>query len=109
MSSTLDYKGYTADIVYDAEGGVLAGSVLGVRDGICFEAESAADVESAFHEAVDDYLEFCAEKGKEPEVPYKGSFNVRISPDLHRAAAMAAIEKDESLNRFVADAIAAAV
>ncbi len=109
MSSTLDYKGYTANIVYDAEGGVLSGTVIGIRDGICFEAESAADVESAFHEAVDDYLAFCAEKGKAPEVPYKGSFNVRIPPDLHRAAALAALRKNESLNHFVADAIAAAV
>ena len=109
MSSILDYKGYSADIVFDAEGGVLSGTVLGIRDGIVFEAKSVTDIENAFHDAVDDYLAFCTEKGKAPETPYKGSFNVRISPELHRAAALAAHRKKESLNRFVADAIAAAV
>ena len=109
MSSILDYKGYSADIVFDAEGGVLSGTVLGIRDGIIFEADSVADVEDAFHEAVDDYLAYCDEKGKAPEIPYKGSFNVRISPELHRAAALAARRRKESLNSFVAEAIAAAV
>lgn len=109
MSSILEYKGYSAEIVFDAEGSILSGAVLGIRDGIVFESDSVQSIEAEFHEAVDDYLEFCAEKGKEPEVPFKGSFNVRISPELHQAAALAARRKKESLNRFVADAIAAAV
>ena len=85
------------------------GSVVGMSDGVYFEVETAAGVESAFHEAVDDYLSFCKEKGKQPEKSYKGSFNVRINPDLHRAAALAAAVRKESLNQFVADAIAAAL
>ncbi|TJW09871.1 type II toxin-antitoxin system HicB family antitoxin [Parvibacter caecicola] len=80
-----------------------------MRDGIYFEAESAADIERAFHEVVDDYLAFCAEKGKSPEKSYKGSFNVRISPELHRAAATVAAIKNESPNQFVSKAIAAAL
>lgn len=73
------------------------------------EAESTAEIDRAFRDAVDDYLAFCAEKGKEPEKSYKGSFNVRVNPDLHRAAALAAALKRESLDQFVADAIAAAL
>lgn len=109
MSNILEYKGYVADVIFDVESRVLTGSVLGIRDSVIFEAGSCSDVETAFRDAVDDYLSFCEEKGKEPEAPFRGSFNVRISPELHRQAAMAARERHESLNRFVADAIAAAI
>lgn len=109
MSNVLAYQGYYATIEFDSESHMLCGSVVGMNDGVYFEAESAFDIEQAFHDAIDDYLAFCAEKGKEPEKSYKGSFNVRINPELHRAAAMAAAAKKESLNQFVADAIAAAL
>ena len=109
MSNVLTYKGYCATVEFDGDSKLLCGSVVGMRDGIYFEAESAGDIERAFHEAVDDYLAFCAEKGKSPEKSYKGSFNVRISPELHRAAAIAAAVKNESLNQFVSEAIAAAL
>ena len=109
MSNVLSYRGYYATVEFDSEEGLLCGSVVGMSDGVYFEVETAAGVESAFHEAVDDYLSFCKEKGKQPEKSYKGSFNVRINPDLHRAAALAAAVRNESLNQFVADAIAAAL
>ncbi len=109
MSNVLSYKGYSAPVEFDGERMILTGSVAGIRDGIFFEAEGASDVEARFHAAVDDYLAFCAEKGKEPERPFKGSFNVRVNPELHRRAALAAAERRESLNQFVAAAIAAAL
>ena len=65
--------------------------------------------ETEFHQAVDDYLAFCKDLGKEPNKPYKGLFNVRISPELHRKAAIAASLHGETLNAFVTNAIRAAV
>lgn len=109
MGSTLTYRGYTASVSYDADGAYLYGTVSGIRDKVYFEAEAARDVKSSFHEAVDEYIAFCAEKGKVPEKPFKGTFNVRIGSDLHERAALKAAEKGESLNQFVAEAIAAAV
>ena len=109
MSNVLSYKGYCATVEYDAEARLLCGSVVGMRDGVYFEAESSSGIEAAFHEAIEDYLELCREKGKVPEKSYKGSFNVRINPELHRGAAIAAATKKESLNQFVSDAIAAAL
>ena len=82
---------------------------VGGRDAIVFEGSTAEEVEQCFHDAVDDYLEFCAEKGKEPERAFKGSFNVRTGSELHKQAALAAAKKGESLNKFVAEAIAAAL
>ncbi|WP_221689136.1 type II toxin-antitoxin system HicB family antitoxin [Gordonibacter massiliensis (ex Traore et al. 2017)] len=109
MGRALTYKGYTAPVSFEAEGGYLYGTVLGIRDKIYFEGENAQEIVSSFHEAVDDYIAFCVEKGKDPEKPFKGTFNVRIGANLHERAALKAAEKDESLNRFVAEAIAAAV
>lgn len=109
MSGVLSYRGYYATVEYDADAQMLCGAVVGMRDGVYFETEHASEVERAFHEAVDDYLALCAEKGKEPEKSYRGTFNVRVNPDLHRAAAMAAAAKQESLNQFVAEAIEAAL
>ncbi|MDR0286114.1 MAG: type II toxin-antitoxin system HicB family antitoxin [Clostridiales bacterium] len=62
-------------------------------------------LKKAFSEAVEDYLVLCKEAGKEPMKSYKGSFNIRISPDLHRAAAVIAGKKEVSLNTFVEKAI----
>lgn len=39
---------------------------------------------------------------------FSGKFLVRISPDLHKKAALKALARGESLNQFVAEAIASA-
>ena len=109
MSNVLAYKGYFAPVEFDAEQHELTGMVTGIRDAIVFEGSTAEEVEQCFHDAVDDYLEFCAEKGKEPERAFKGSFNVRTGSELHKQAALAAAKKGESLNKFVTEAIAAAL
>lgn len=67
VCNVLTCKGYYATAEFDGDSKLLCGSVVGMRDGIYFEAESAADVERAFHETVDDYLAFCVKKGRSPE------------------------------------------
>lgn len=105
MSSWLTYKGYYAKPEYSAEDGILFGKIEDIADLVTFEAESAADIEQEFHDAVDDYLQTCKELGKEPEKKYSGSFNVRISPSLHKELARYAREHDSSLNEAVGKAI----
>lgn len=109
MGNMLTYRGYTASVSYDADGAYLYGTVSGIRDKVYFEAEDAREVVASFRGALDEYLAFCAEKGKAPEKPFKGTFNVRIGSELHERAALKAAEKGESLNQFVAEAIAASV
>ncbi len=109
MNNILEYRGYYTKVEYSAEDHVLYGKIEGIRDLVNFESENAENVEKEFHEAVDDYLAFCSDLGQAPDKPYKGLFNVRISPELHRKAAIAADKRGESLNAFVADAIRAAV
>lgn len=68
----MHYKGYTAQLEYSADDHIFFGRILGIRDMVYFQADSAKDIEREFHKAVDDYLEFCAEIGKEPQKEYNG-------------------------------------
>lgn len=109
MSNVMTYKGYSARIEYDDEDGILFGQIAGIRDGVGFHADTVEDLRTAFHEAVDDYLETCAKVGKEPQKPYSGKVMFRVSPELHRKAARAAELAGKSLNQWAEEALAQAV
>ena len=104
--SMLEYKGYHTVVRYNATDGTLRGIIEGINDYVDFQTTCIADVEKEFHCAVDDYLIFCSEVGKEPEKEYKGTFNVRIKPELHKKLAFKALEDGDSLNKAVENAIA---
>lgn len=105
MNNTMEYKGYIGSVEFSEEDALFYGKVLGIRALISYEGENAADLIADFHGAVDDYLELCAQSGTEPEKAYKGSFNVRISPELHKQAVIAAMSHNMSLNSFVETSI----
>ena len=109
MSNTIEYKGYIGSVEFSEEDGVFFGKVMGIRAMVSYEGEKAHDLVEDFHSAVDSYLETCAAEGIEPEKAYKGSFNVRISPELHKQAAITAAARQMSLNSFVESSIAQAV
>ena len=97
----MEYKGYTANISFDDEAGLFVGRLAGIRDCILFEAENAKDLQGAFREAVDDYLEGCAEFGKAPQKPFSGSMMLRVAPEAHAAASYAADNAGQSLNKWM--------
>jgi predicted HicB family RNase H-like nuclease len=105
MNNVMTYKGYSARVEYDDEDGILFGQVAGIRDGVGFHADNVEELRAAFHEAVDDYLETCAKVGKEPQKPYSGKMMFRVSPDVHRRAALAAELSGKSLNQWAEDVI----
>ena len=105
MNDILEYKGYYASLHFNSEDEVFYGKLLGIDDFVNFEGASVKDLKKAFHEAVEDYLETCKELGKEPNKTYKGTFNVRVTSDLHKAAAGFAAIHNISLNDFVKTAI----
>jgi len=102
----MEYKGYKGVAEFDEETKVIFGHVVGLRDVVTFQAESATEIEQAFHDSVDDYLEFCASRGESPEKPYSGNFMVRLESRLHRALANAAEEQGVSLNALVESTLA---
>ena len=109
MNSTLEYKGYCTRIEFDADAMLLHGKIEGINDLVTFESKESSRIEAEFHAAVDDYLDFCKEVGKEPEKEYRGLFNVRIQPGLHRRLATEAVRKNISMNALVEQAISSYV
>ena len=105
MNNTIEYKGYHTNVEYSADDNILFGKIEGINDLVTFECESVSEVEAAFQEAVDDYLAFCEDVGKEPDKEYKGIFNVRITPQMHRKAALEASKQGITLNAFISYAI----
>lgn len=105
LKNILEYKGYHTKIEFDSEELVLRGKIEGINDLVNFECEDIKDVEKEFHEAVEDYLAFCKEVGKKPDKEYKGTFNIRISPELHKQLANMAMKQGDTLNTSVEKAI----
>ncbi len=97
----LNYKGYAGDVEIDSDANVLHGRVLDIRDLITIEGKTVEEMKLAFQDSVDDYLEFCAELGKEPEKPYSGKLPFRTTPDHHRLIHLAATKVGKSINAWM--------
>ena len=108
MSRTLSYKGYRAAIEFSVEDDLFVGRIAGINDIVTFEGDSVAALKRGFREAVDDYLAACAEIGKKPEKAYSGQLMLRVSPEVHAKAALAAELTGKSLNQWSEEALAAA-
>lgn len=101
----IQYKGYHGNIEYSADDDMLIGSVFGIQDSLNYCGRSIEEITQAFHDCIDGYLEMCQTLGRRPDKEYKGSFNIRVTPQLHRSAAIAAEKQGISLNQFVQTAI----
>lgn len=104
-SDLIEYKGYHGSVHFDATQEIFYGKIEFIRDLVNFEASDAKSLVLAFKEAVDEYLADCNVLGKTPDVPFKGSFNIRISPALHREIGLYAIQHDSSVNNIVKSAL----
>ena len=105
----MEYKGYMGKVEFDDDAGVFHGDVVNTRDVITFQGKSVAELKKAFQESVDDYLNFCAQRGEEPEKPFSGQFVARIPPELHRKINLAASLSGKSLNAWVSEQLQSAV
>ncbi|BAN46422.1 type II toxin-antitoxin system HicB family antitoxin [Metapseudomonas resinovorans] len=98
--NSMSYRGYTARIEFDERDDIFVGRLLGVRDIISFQGQSVTELRGQFQVAVDDYLEDCAERGISPEKPASGKVMLRIRPEVHAAATIAAQAMGKSLNQW---------
>jgi predicted HicB family RNase H-like nuclease len=105
MSQTMKHKGYNGSVLYSGEDKLLHGRIIGIRDTVSYEGTDVRRLERHFKAAVEEYLKFCEVEGKTPDIPFKGSFNVRLTPDLHKRAALYAEEHSRKLNSVVYDAL----
>jgi predicted HicB family RNase H-like nuclease len=105
MTNTMTYKVYVTRIEYNDEDGIFTGRIAGIRDGVGFHADTVEGLREAFHEAVEDYVETCAKIGKEPQKTYSGQVMFRVSPEVHRKAALAAELSGKSLNQWAEEVL----
>ena len=106
MANTIEYKGYIWSIEYSSEDKCFFGKLEMIEDLVTFESDNAHDLEKNFHNAVDEYVETCIELGREPQKTYKGVFNVRIDPVLHKKIYKEALKAGVSLNSFIQQTLA---
>ena len=101
----IEYKGYIGIVTYDSDAKLFHGDVVNTRDVITFQGTTVNEIEKAFIESIDDYLDWCKEEGVAPEKPYSGKFNLRLSPELHKEIAITAKKMNISINNFVEKAV----
>ncbi len=105
----MEYKGYLGKVEFDDEVNIFHGEVVNIRDVITFQGQSVAELRQAFEDSVEDYLEFCIERGEQPEKPFSGRFTVQLSPEEHRQIILAATKAGKRIDSWVADVLGQAV
>ena len=103
--NTMSYNGFAARVEFDAEDRIFVGHVAGIRDIVGFHGESVAELEAAFHEAVDDYIAACKKLGQTPDKPYSGRVMLRLPPEVHARASAAAQVQGLSFNQWAAQVL----
>ena len=103
--NTMTYKGYLGSVAYSEKDNVFFGKIEGIDGLVNFEGESVSELTQAFHEAVDDYLAYCADEGITPDKSYTGMLNVRLTPAIHRQIAMLALQAGQSINAYIKQAL----
>ena len=107
--NTMSHKGYTARVEYDERDNILVGRLLGIRSIISFHAETVAELRLEFETAVEDYLAECKEEGVKPEKPASGKLLLRVPPEIHGKALVAAQAAGKSLNQWATEVLQGAV
>jgi predicted HicB family RNase H-like nuclease len=103
----LTYRGFIGSVHFSAADDLFFGKIEGIDDLISFEGDSVQELKAAFHYVVDEHIKDCERENLPVEKSYKGSFNLRLTPELHRRAAIAAKAQGSTLNAFVKGAIEA--
>ncbi len=103
--NTMTYKGYAARIEYSHEDSCFIGHIAGIRDVVGFHGESVAELQTAFEEAVDDYLETCEKVDRQPQKAYSGKLLLRLPSDVHAAVATTAEVSGKSINQWATEVL----
>ncbi|MCF8153545.1 MAG: type II toxin-antitoxin system HicB family antitoxin [Rhodoferax sp.] len=106
--NTMNHKGYTARIEFDERDNIFVGRVLGLRSIISFHGETVSDLRHEFEVAIEDFLNDCKEQGVKPEKPASGKLMLRVSPEIHGAALVAAQASGKSLNQWATEVLQSA-
>lgn len=105
-------RNYLKVVEWSAEDDCYIGSAPPLI-GQCCHASTEAEVLKQLHVIVEEWVEIFLRDGKRLPQPSagktcSGKFLVRIPPELHQKTALKAMARGESLNQFVAEALAQA-
>lgn len=101
----MKYKGYLAKVTFDPEAELFHGEIINIRDVITFQGTEVSELRRALKDSVEDYFEFCASRGEEPEPPFSGRLTVQLSPEQHRKVVLAAQRAGKNIETWVADTL----
>jgi len=104
----LTYKGYHGKVEFDDEAGLFHGEVVDLRDVITFQGKSVDELDQAFRDSIDDYLDFCQLRGEEPDRAFTGRFMLRLPSDVHRKVYVRAKKEGKSLNEYISEKLSLA-
>ena len=107
--NTMSHKGYTARVEYDERDNILVGRLFGIRSIISFHAETVSHLRLELEKAVEDYLADCKVEGVKPEKPASGKLLLRVPPEVHGKALVAAQASGKSLNQWATEVLQSAV
>lgn len=105
----IEYKGYVGVFEFDPDIDSFHGTVINTNDVITFYGSSVAELRKEMRKSIESYLEFCREKGREPEKPFSGKLMIRTKPELHRRIALEAVRRHMSMNAYVQEILEKAV
>ena len=99
----LTYKGYHGNVEFDENAGIFHGEVVDLRDVITFQGKSVDEIKQAFRDSIDDYLDFCQERGEDPDKPFTGRLMLRLPTEVHRRVYVRAKKEGKSLNEYITE------
>lgn len=103
--NTMNHKGYTARIEFDERDNIFVGRVLGLHAMISFHGETVAQLRTEFETSIEEFLSDCKEQGVRPEKPASGKLMLRVPPQVHGAALVAAQAAGKSLNQWATEVL----
>jgi len=104
----LKYKGYHGKVEFDEDAGIFHGEVVDLRDVITFQGKTVEEIYQAFQGSIDDYLEFCHQRGEEPDKPFSGRLMLRLPSEVHRQVYIRAKKEGKSLNEYITEKLSPA-
>lgn len=105
----MKYKDYLGRVEFDDEANIFHGEIVNIRDVITFQGRTVDELRQAFQDSIEDYLEFCMERGEQPEQPFSGKFTIHLAPEKHRQVVLAATKAGIPIDNWVAEVLGQAV
>lgn len=109
MNNIMTIEGHKAVIAFDPDLGKFRGEFTGLSGGADFYAADVKGLKREGAASLRVYLAACAKRGIDPLAKASGALNLRVSPELHRAATAAAKAHGQSLTQWATNVLREAV